>query len=707
MDTLLDGFNNLNVTNSDVQIIDQPSTSINKKKIPKKRTTKTITTFPKSNSRNKNNTLLTTKKDHKKECNRLLGVAKICERDMDWSTSLEFFQSAINMLYEMKTTTNDDIQDLIIATENKIDKLTTKVNRQQAKNQEQQSKVSTAKSVVQPSVYSWNTRPDTDEASLPGNFTIPNEHYLKLFPHQRRGVEWMWSLYRDVSGGILADDMGLGKTVQVVTLLRGMCANVDHRVGLVVAPVSVVPQWKKEFTFWAPELKVIVIHGMSSKQKTEAMASVLASGGIIITTYGQIRSQQDFFAAAQSSNEFQTAKTLAIKYAKKEHGGDIEYKKLLGKRAKKRLKRFQYACVVLDEGHIIKNHTTLISMAVRTLPTRQRLLLTGTPIQNHLKEIWSLFDWVTDGHLLGSLKEFHRNIEVKIELANQKGAMRRDKIAGRVASERLASIIKPLMLRRTKDEVKADKEEQPEVKRNDKNKFILGTKLDIAVWIPLDKGVQRELYYDLLQSKMVKAVLNMEKKPLVAIGKLNKVCQHPSLIIQKENKNKINIDEDDLHMSSFSSSSEPKTIDWLSKYPKIKSFRASSKLCFLMKLVLSLKDHGGHRTLIFTQTKLFLTIIEENLAKIGISYLRIDGETPLKTRQTLVDEFNMNPNIDVFLLTIGVGGVGLTLTGADRVIISDPNWNPKNQIKPEEWFGLDEYIDLVKKTGITPWFTLA
>ena len=731
--------------NTDVQII-EPTASIFTQTKKNKRTTKFLSVLPTAKPQTIDlTTRITTNstKELKKECNRLLGVAKICERDMDWSTAVEFYEESATMLREMKNSSSDDLFSLLSATERKISKLTVKATRNSQHQGQHQSKPqlqaleetkgesATHSTFLKLSSFSWSVQGES--ASLPGDFSVPTAHHDKLFPHQRRGVEWMWSLYRNVSGGILADDMGLGKTVQVVTLLRGMCANVEHRVSIVVSPVSVVPQWKKEFDHWAPEMHVVIIHGMSVRQKIQAMSGVLAQGGVIITTYGQIRSQQTFFAAAAEDADFEQAKDVAIKQQRKKGGTDAEVRKQRAKRTRKRLKHFQYACVVLDEGHIIKNHTTQISHAVRTLPTRQRLILTGTPIQNHLKEIWSLFDWVTDGHLLGTVKEFNQRIASKIEVANEKNATPFQKLAGKEASETLAAVIKPLMLRRTKQEVfgggkkkketttttsersandAAEKETKSGAahdtvtKSSNLNKSVglNATKTDVVVWIPLGKGVQRNIYYDFLESEQVKRVLNETGSPLVAIDVLRKVCQHPSLLNKKmkattaprkrpdKNKNKKTStgfsddsgDDDEQNVvaaavsssSSLSSSSNENGIDWMAKYPKMTSFRASSKLCFLMKLITSLKDHGGHRTLIFTSTKLMLNLIEQCLPMINMSNLRIDGETPLKVRQSLVDEFNMNPNIDVFLLTIGVGGVGLTLTGADRVVLFDPSWNP-------------------------------
>ena len=695
-----------------VQIPNKKPLTIQKPKKSNKRTTKAYRpqAQPSTHLSTQN---IATAKSNKRECNRLLAVAKTCERDRDWCTALEYFEEAATMVREIISSTGEDLSSLLLGAEKKIQKLTLKAATAAATTTTTTATTTTT-SHIQASTLSWSVL-GTGTAALPDGFAIPSSHYDKLFPHQQRGVEWMWSLYRNVSGGILADDMGLGKTVQVVTLIRGLCTNANHRVSLVVSPVSVVPQWKKEFDRWAPELNVVIFHNMSKTQKTHAMANILQTGGVIITTYGHIRSQQSFYSA--TDEDFQTAKKLAVcqrcdpssnedeeDNENEDEEDKLKRRQLYKKRMKRRLKHFQYACTVLDEGHIIKNHTTQISQAVRTLPCRQRLLLTGTPIQNHLKEIWSLFDWVTDGHILGTVKEFNATITCKIELANQKNATRYEKKAGKEASEQLALIIKPLMLRRTKDEVfgaTASKEEEdtgPDTSKGGpkggktvapgattattKPKVGLSaTKTDVVVWIPLGKGVQRDIYYDFLQSPQVKRVLNETGSPLVAIDVLRKVCQHPSLLNKKmQTTSKRTVGkghaEEQNNAHHANNDKNPNRIDWMLKYPKMTSTRASSKLIVLLKLLTSLKDHGHHRTLIFTSTKLMLNLIEKALPMINTSYLRIDGGTGLKDRQVLVDEFNMNPNIDVMLLTVGVGGVGLTLTGADRVILFDPSWNP-------------------------------
>ena len=622
------------------------------------------------------------------------------------------------------------------------------------------------------------------QARLPGGFCLPSAgHHDKLFPHQREGVAWMWHLFRRGEGGVLADDMGLGKTVQVVTFFRGMFAAAAassgsttstttgkrhrHRqVGLVVAPVSVVPGWCAEFQRWAPEIRVCTVHGLTRTKRASAVGAVLRKGGVLVTTYGMVRNQRDLFSAA--GPEWKRCVDAA---AAQQAAASTSERKVRQLRRRLDGSRFNFSCVVLDEGQAIKNHRAQISQAVRGVPSRQRLILTGTPIQNNLTELWALFDYVGGGAgdaltlegidvanataatnstaaserekqrigantceclsdeewlleakkqktknknkkhthaakvgFLGSLSQFRRRIADHIEAANETDATERERAAGQDASSRLADILAPFLMRRTKQSVFGDGAQGNSISGDstttaattatsaatatapravvdetaavaaataattqDGRPGLTATKTDLVVWLPLSQ-TQRQYYRAFLDSAQVKQVLNTTGSPLVAIDVLRKICQHPALL---RGAGAVAV------ASRFCEDAGGELLQDVSAYKSASSTAASSKLAFLCRLLPRLR-RDGHRTLVFCSTRIMLDCIEAACDACGIRSLRIDGTvTRIAERQRRVDLFNDCPDAhDVMLLTLGVGGVGLTLTGADRVVLFDPSWNP-------------------------------
>ena len=559
--------------------------------------------------------------------------------------------------------------------------------------------------------------------------------------------------------------MGLGKTVQVASLLHGMLTAKRHRVALVVCPLSVIPAWSRELRIWAPSLRVVVLHGMTSSKLTKAMALAVRKGRTVcVTTYGQVRSQVGFFSCGQHSGKGYGVWENCVQMALSDEHKASRLKKLKRrvfsgcKSTGRSMYNFQYCCVVLDEGQAIKNHLSKIAIAARKIPSRQRLILTGTPIQNNLTELWSLFDFISqrdheksedsidltedmefsnEGLNLGSLVDFNLRIANSIEVANQSDATEQELRAGKIASQALAVKIRPFLLRRTKAGVfgerarEKDKEGRKEVKApqmtvplsvvnsltqirvgNEEESNVcvdtsvnstgvtrsthsnstsshkpcrLSKKLDIVVWLPLS-SVQREIYAAFLKSKQVKLALNKFNSPLVAINVLRKICCHPALLHgegAKEIAELLHMQKDgDKNLSEkMGLNVATKCIgDWMNsenfnrnKYSY--GVETSCKLQFLLSLLPRLKDEG-HRTLVFTSTRIMLDIIEQAVTEAGLTSIRIDGEIVSQERQKRVQRFNDEGEGDVMLLTIGVGGVGLTLTAASRVVLFSPDWNP-------------------------------
>jgi SNF2 family DNA or RNA helicase len=296
--------------------------------------------------------------------------------------------------------------------------------------------------------------------------------------------------------------------------------------------------------------------------------------------------------------------------------------------------------VILDEGQFIKNCTTKVHKSCSRLasyPQTRRLLLTGTPIQNNLnKELWALFDWVTRGKLLGKQRTFSKQYAIPIQRGRNKDATESNLLTAEQKNKQLQTALEPHLLQRLK-----------EIEIKD----ILPWKKELVVWTHLSAS-QRHLYEKyLVDSGQVTAVLSGEKNsPVEAITWLKKLCAHPCLV--------------DEQMAESCTDS-------------LQFLKHSAKLQVLVDLVHRL-NKSGHRFIIFSQSTKMLDIIEQ---VVPLSLARIDGQTK-KNRQAIVDCFNIaNSPFDGMLVSTRAGGVGLTLTGADRAIIYDPSWNPSDDMQ--------------------------
>ncbi|XP_066213359.1 DNA excision repair protein ERCC-6-like isoform X1 [Saccopteryx leptura] len=468
------------------------------------------------------------------------------------------------------------------------------------------------------------------------------ELHDQLFEHQKEGVAFLYSLYKDGrKGGILADDMGLGKTVQIIAFLSGMfdASFVNHV--LLIMPTSLISTWVKEFANWTPGMRVRTFHGPSKDQRTRNLTRIQQRNGVIITTYQML------------INNWQQLSTL---------NGQA----------------FVWDYVILDEAHKIKSSSTKSAICARAIPASNRILLTGTPVQNNLQELWSLFDFACQGSLLGTLKTFKMEYENPITRAREKDATPGEKALGFKISENLMAIIKPYFLRRTKEEIQKKKSSNSEVRLCEKNPDVdaiyempsLSRKNDLIIWIRL-VPCQEEIYRKFVSLDHIKELLMETRSPLAELGVLKKLCDHPRLLsarachllnlraVQDENEGEDSSDID--HIGQV-------TDDTLMK--------ESGKMIFLMALLKKLRDEG-HQTLVFSQSRQILNIVERLLKNRHFKVLRIDGTiTHLAERERRINLFQQNKDYSVFLLTTQVGGVGLTLTAATRVVIFDPSWNP-------------------------------
>ncbi len=390
-----------------------------------------------------------------------------------------------------------------------------------------------------------------------------------LRPYQLEGFRWMARLAEWGAGAVLADDMGLGKTVQTLAL---MLHRKDEGPTLVLAPTSVCPNWVRECGRFAPGLTP-VIYGAAKDR--EALLAQAGPGDVVIVSYGLMARDADRFAATR------------------------------------------FATVVLDEAQAVKNPTAARARAARRLDAGFRLALTGTPVENHLGELWSLFSVVLPG-LFGSYRRFRDRFVLPIE-RGQSWARR----------EALARLVRPFVLRRTKAEVLTE----------------LPPRVDVEVPIRLS-APERRLYEETRLAAVARISGLVKARPgdeqnrfeiLSAITRLRLIACHPRL---HDPRNDL----------------------------------PSSKLARLMEIVDELTE-AGHRALVFSQFTRHLKLVREALDAKGLDYLYLDGATAPAKRGQLVEAFQRGRGT-VFLVSLKAGGTGLNLTAADHVIHLDPWWNP-------------------------------
>jgi superfamily II DNA or RNA helicase len=386
----------------------------------------------------------------------------------------------------------------------------------------------------------------------------------ELRGYQREGLGWLRFLRKFGLGGCLADDMGLGKTVQVLAMLAGK----RKGAALVVVPKSLIFNWKQEAARFAPKLKVLDHTGLGRSKTNESFAE----HDIVLTTYGTLR------------------RDAAL------------------------ISEFRFDTCVLDESQAAKNANTDTAKAVKLIQADHRLALSGTPIENHLGELWTLFDFLNPG-MLGRAGAF----------GGDAGSLRNPDAETR---ELLAKALKPYILRRKKTEVAKD----------------LPEKTEQTLHCELDAD-QRRLYDELrdhyrmsLLSKVDELGLKRTKiQVLAALLRLRQAACHPGLIDEKR-------------------IGDP-----------------SAKLDALLPLIEEVVEEG-HKVLVFSQFTSFLAIAKTRFDAAGLTYEYLDGQT--RDRAAKVDRFQNDPDCKLFLVSLKAGGVGLNLTAADYVYLLDPWWNP-------------------------------
>ena len=457
----------------------------------------------------------------------------------------------------------------------------------------------------------------SDVKDFGDGFSVPLWVHKRLYGYQRVGVQWLWELHKHESGGILGDEMGLGKTVTVATYLASLFSSgrITAPV-LVVCPATLMTQWAHEFHAWCAPVRVVILHG---------------SGTAGARAYDLVRRPRAFEALG-ATVFLTTYEGVRIHQAT--------------------LTRRLWSYVVLDEGHKIKNPDSMVTLACKNFKTPHRLIMSGTPIQNSLRELWSLFDFVKP-HLLGTLPVFYTYFIRPISAGSFANASGTQAQVAFNASSALHHAIDPYLLRRVKRDV------LPQLPRKREEVLLCAlTKEQAALYRSFLRGAWME--------KIEQGKLNM----LFGVDVLRKICNHPDLV---------------LHPQKAGAGRE-----WVAALQKrivataqaaVKSSSASDALFRSGKLrvtrqLLRLWDRTGHKALLFCQTRQMLNIVEASVSSLGIQYLRMDGMTSMKARPALISRFNADPAVKIFLLTTKVGGLGVNLTAADRVIIYDPDWNP-------------------------------
>lgn len=412
----------------------------------------------------------------------------------------------------------------------------------------------------------------------------------KMRDYQVQGLNWMISLYQNGINGILADEMGLGKTLQTISFLGWLKFYRDRpRFHLVVVPKSTLNNWAREFAHWVPGFNVAVLQGAKEERQEMIQGKLLTQDfDVLLTTYEMCL------------------------------------------REKSALKKLSWEYIIIDEAHRIKNVDSMLSQIVRAFTSRSRLLITGTPLQNNLMELWSLLNFL--------LPDVFSDSEAFETWFRGKGDEAQDQVV-----QQLHKVLRPFLLRR----VKADVEKS------------LLPKKEINVFVGLT-DMQRKWYKSLLE-KDIDAVNGVGSKKegktrlLNIVMQLRKCCNHPYLFDGAEPGPPYTTDE---HLV----------------------FNAG-KMVILDKLLKSVKAKGS-RVLIFSQMSRMLDILEDYCLFREYKYCRIDGSSAHEDRISAIDEYN-KPDSEkfIFLLTTRAGGLGINLTTADVVVLFDSDWNPQADLQ--------------------------
>ncbi|KAF5521216.1 putative helicase mot1 [Colletotrichum aenigma] len=470
------------------------------------------------------------------------------------------------------------------------------------------------------------------------SFQIPVAIKAELRSYQQDGVNWLHFLNKYHLHGILCDDMGLGKTLQTICMVASDHHNraeefaktgapdVRRLPSLVVCPPTLSGHWQQEIKTYAPFLSVTAYVGVPAERKT--MKDNLDKTDIVITSYDVCRNDAEVLA------------------------------------------KYNWNYVILDEGHLIKNPKAKITIAVKKLASNHRLILTGTPIQNNVLELWSLFDFLMPG-FLGAEKVFLDRFAKPIAASRFSKASSKEQEAGALAIEALHKQVLPFLLRRLKEEVLDDL--PPKILQN--------YYCDLS-------DLQKKLFDDFTrkQGKKLQEEAGREDKDakshiFQALQYMRKLCNSPAMVMKPTHSM---YDETQRILNKQGTSLEDPV-----HAPKLTALRDLLVDCGIGVEEAESNDPlyqpiKPHRALIFCQMKEMLDMVQNTVLKNmlpGVSHLRLDGSVEANKRQDIVNKFNSDPSYDVLLLTTSVGGLGLNLTGADTVIFVEHDWNPQKDMQ--------------------------
>ncbi|KAK9509314.1 hypothetical protein O3M35_006658 [Rhynocoris fuscipes] len=474
--------------------------------------------------------------------------------------------------------------------------------------------------------------------------------------YQLQGFMWLKLLFETGMNGILADEMGLGKTVQVIALL---CHLYEKRVNgpfLVIAPLSTLPNWLIEFQRFAPQIPVIVYHAPLAErqllrpkihEKTRILNNTCRALPVLLTSY-ELPIRDSYLATI----------------------------------------KWQY--IIVDEGHRLKNYKSLLSRKLRTYHTVNRLLLTGTPLQNNLTELWSLLHFLLPEifNKLEAFQTWFQVEEIEALTENDQLSSKQDKIL-----TVLQEILAPFLLRREKKDVKLE----------------LPRKKEVLVYCPLT-DIQYQLYSSTVDKSIARRLVVEERDLIIPDNpdgtrpkRYSKLRDNQKDIIKEQKLEEdetivawdgdvqytFNIKMNNIHVMLRKIVNHP----YLVKKPVLpgsnilrideKLVSSSGKLTILDELLKRLKQNN-HKVLLFSTMTMILDLIEEFVIMRGYNYERLDGGCDLEERKCSIKRYNNDEDIFIFLLSTRAGGLGINLTAADTVVIFDSDWNPQADLQAQD-----------------------
>lgn len=481
------------------------------------------------------------------------------------------------------------------------------------------------------------------------DYKLLTELKVNLRRYQQEGINWLSFLRRFKLHGILCDDMGLGKTLQASAIVasdiveRRTSNNAKELLSLIICPSTLVGHWAYEIEKYIDSSIMIPLQYVGSAQVRTSLRDQFGKYNVIITSYDIIRKDIDYF------------RQLVWNYC------------------------------ILDEGHIIKNSKSKITCAVKQLKSEHRLILSGTPIQNNVLDLWSLFDYLMPG-FLGTERQFQATYGKPLLAAKDSKCSAKDAEAGALAMEALHKQVMPFLLRRTKDEVLSDLPE-----KIIQDRYCDLTPVQLKLYEQFSGPDARKEISSLIDvHEMSNSAEETSPSPKAsahvfqALQYLLKLCSHPLLVLGEKPPDSLISVMSEVMPNSTNILSD---LHELQHSPKLIALKEILEECGIGIDVSSAESTvavGQHRVLIFAQHKSFLDIIERDLFQThmkSITYLRLDGSVEAERRFEIVKAFNSDPTIDVLLLTTHVGGLGLNLTSADTLVFVEHDWNPMRDLQ--------------------------